>query len=204
MSFVRLAPFVPFSTWAFWVALSSVVLSSLLSSALQMCSTRPSLRLEQWFSVFLMLPPLNTVPHVVGNPSHKITLFVLHACDFATVRNCNASIWYAGYLVEDPKGLLNAQLQSSTLGMMSRLSCHSTVWLACGHVVDRSYKAWMCGLSYRQKLMCSVDGWGAEDLGSWGAGELGSWVCTLCLALLSSNLEGDCFYFPAVSDHSSD
>lgn len=25
-----------------------------------------------WFSTFLMLSPLNTVPHVVATPSHKI------------------------------------------------------------------------------------------------------------------------------------
>ena len=31
-----------------------------------------SLLQDQWFSTFLMLRPLNTVPHVVGTPSHKV------------------------------------------------------------------------------------------------------------------------------------
>lgn len=29
---------------------------------------------EQWFSTFLMLRPLKTVPHAVATPSHTITL----------------------------------------------------------------------------------------------------------------------------------
>ena len=43
--------------------------------------------LDQWFSTFLILRPFNTAPHVVVTPTHKIFLFLLHNCNFATVMN---------------------------------------------------------------------------------------------------------------------
>ena len=45
--------------------------------------------LKHWFSSSLMLRPLNTVPHVVVIPRHKIILLLLHSCNFATLVNCN-------------------------------------------------------------------------------------------------------------------
>lgn len=35
----------------------------------------------------------NTVPHVVVNSNHKLFLLVLLNCSFATVMNCNATIF---------------------------------------------------------------------------------------------------------------
>ena len=48
-----------------------------------------SVSLEQWFTTFLTLRPLNTVPHVVVAPNHKLVYLLLH---FATVMNHNLNI----------------------------------------------------------------------------------------------------------------
>ena len=41
-----------------------------------------------------MLRPLNTVPHVVVTPSHKIISLLLHNHNFVTVMDCNVNIDY--------------------------------------------------------------------------------------------------------------
>lgn len=49
---------------------------------------------RQWFSIFLILWPLNTVPHVVVTLSHKIILLLLYVCHkyiFSTIMNCNVN-----------------------------------------------------------------------------------------------------------------
>ena len=38
----------------------------------------------------------------VVTPNHKIVLLLLHNYNFATVMNCNMSIWYEGYLICNP------------------------------------------------------------------------------------------------------
>lgn len=58
--------------------------------------------LEQWFLTFLMLRPLNTVPHVVEISSHRIILLILYNSIFATVMNHVANTWYSWYLTWDP------------------------------------------------------------------------------------------------------
>lgn len=48
----------------------------------------PHITVGQWFSAFLMLPPLNTVPYIVVTPPPPtVTLFLLllHNCNFDTV-----------------------------------------------------------------------------------------------------------------------
>ena len=45
---------------------------------------------------------LYTVPHVVLTTTIKLFLFLLHNCNFATVRNCNGNIFGVRGL---PKGL---------------------------------------------------------------------------------------------------
>ena len=47
--------------------------------------------LTQCFSTFLMLPPLNTVPHVVVTPNHKIISLLLRDYNFANVMNHNVN-----------------------------------------------------------------------------------------------------------------
>jgi len=50
-----------------------------------------------------MLQPFNTAPHVVGTTGHKIILHLFQNCNFATVKNRNANIRCAGYLMCDPE-----------------------------------------------------------------------------------------------------
>ena len=47
--------------------------------------------LEQWFSIFLMLWPFNTVPHVVANHNHKFFSLLLHNCSFSSLLNRNVN-----------------------------------------------------------------------------------------------------------------
>lgn len=65
------------------------------------CSDSP-VTLGQWLSTFPMLWPLNKV-HVVMTPDHKIILFLLHNCDFATAVHHNINIWYAFTWYETPQ-----------------------------------------------------------------------------------------------------
>lgn len=58
--------------------------------------------IEQWFSSFLMMWHFNTTPHVVVTPNPKQFQCYFINCNFATVMNCNISIWYAGYLICGP------------------------------------------------------------------------------------------------------
>lgn len=55
--------------------------------------------LGQWFSTFLLLGPLDTVLHVVVTPNHKITLLLLHNCNFVIVMNPYERV------IQPPKGL---------------------------------------------------------------------------------------------------
>ena len=41
---------------------------------------------------FLMLQPLNTVPHVMVTPNQKTILLLLHNCNLVKVLNCNVNI----------------------------------------------------------------------------------------------------------------
>lgn len=50
--------------------------------------------LQQWFSAFLKLQPLNTVPHVVVTLNHKIISLPLLNCNSAIVMNCNVNICF--------------------------------------------------------------------------------------------------------------
>ena len=51
--------------------------------------------LEKWFSTFLMLQPIKTIPHVVVTPNLKIILLLFHNCNFANDTNGNVNISYA-------------------------------------------------------------------------------------------------------------
>lgn len=55
--------------------------------------------LSQWFPTSLMLRLFNTVPHVHEKPTKKMFSWLLHSCNFATVRIIMKSImqdiWYA-------------------------------------------------------------------------------------------------------------
>lgn len=48
--------------------------------------------LGQWFSTFLMLWPVNTIPHVAVTPNHKKIPLLLCACNFATFINSHANV----------------------------------------------------------------------------------------------------------------
>jgi hypothetical protein len=48
--------------------------------------------LGQWFSMFLMLQPLNTVPCIVVTPPITLFLLLLHKGNFFTVMNCNVNV----------------------------------------------------------------------------------------------------------------
>lgn len=50
----------------------------------------------------LMLWLFNTVPHVVVTLNHKIILLLLQNYNIATIMNCDAHIWYTGYLICRP------------------------------------------------------------------------------------------------------
>lgn len=54
--------------------------------------------LNQWFSIFLMLQPLNTTLRVVVTLNHKTISLLIHNCNFSTIMNHNVSdmqnIWY--------------------------------------------------------------------------------------------------------------
>ena len=52
------------------------------------------MRLEQWFSTFLMLWPFSTVPYVMVIPTVTGFLLLLHNCNFATVMDCNINIFW--------------------------------------------------------------------------------------------------------------
>ena len=79
-------------------------------------------RLGQWFSPFLTLQLSIPAPQVVGTPKHKVTLLLLHSCNFATVISGDANICYAGYLICDlcgcaiqPKGVMILRLRTAVL-----------------------------------------------------------------------------------------
>jgi len=50
--------------------------------------------LSQWFSIFLMLQPFNTIPHVIETPlpDPKIILLLLLSYNFASVLNHSVNI----------------------------------------------------------------------------------------------------------------
>lgn len=47
----------------------------------------PAQIVEQWFSIFPMVWPFNTVSHVVVSLGHKITLLLHHSYNFVIVMN---------------------------------------------------------------------------------------------------------------------
>lgn len=72
--------------------------------------------LEEWFLTFLMMRLLNTVPHAVGTPNHKVVSWLLHNCKF-NVMNCYINILHAGYLMCSPhKGITTYRLRATVLG----------------------------------------------------------------------------------------
>jgi hypothetical protein len=64
--------------------------------------------LEQWFSTFLKLQPLNTVPHGVVTPDHLFSL-LLHNCNFVTVMDHNVNT------LQTPKGVTTLRLRTTAL-----------------------------------------------------------------------------------------
>ena len=60
----------------------------------------------QWFSALLMLPPFNTVPHI---------LLLLYNCNFAAVMNHDINIWYTGYLICITKWVTTHRLRTTVV-----------------------------------------------------------------------------------------
>lgn len=54
----------------------------------------------QWFTTFLILWPINTVPAIMVTHNHKIISLLLHNCIFYFM-NHNVNVLYAGYLMYD-------------------------------------------------------------------------------------------------------
>jgi hypothetical protein len=48
--------------------------------------------LDQWFSVFLMMQPFNTVLHVVVTLNYNIISLLILNCNFTTIMNNNVNI----------------------------------------------------------------------------------------------------------------
>ena len=67
--------------------------------------------LHHYLTNVLMLWHFNIVPHVVVTHNHKITLLLLHKCNFAVV-NYNVNIWYSGYLVCKNKSNCDPQIEN--------------------------------------------------------------------------------------------
>lgn len=59
--------------------------------------------LYSWFSTLQILWPLDTVPHVIVIPIHKIISLLLLKCNFDTVVHCNVNTWFVGYLTQRPQ-----------------------------------------------------------------------------------------------------
>lgn len=78
------------------------------------------------FSTFLVLHPFKTVLHVAVTLNHKIIKFLLHNFNYVTARNCNVTMWYAGYPICDPQGIVAHRLR--------------TTYLACPHSCQEDYK----------------------------------------------------------------
>jgi hypothetical protein len=83
---------------------------------------------ERWLSVFLMLQPFNTVPHVMLSLDDNIILLLLHNCNFASGMNCNVNFWYAEYLMWDPKRVTTHRLRNAALDQSS----HQVTYLVSG------------------------------------------------------------------------
>jgi hypothetical protein len=64
-----------------------------------------------------MTQPLNTVPHVVITPNHKVISLLLYNCNFATLVNCNINIWYVEYLICDPGKDCSVPKESRSIGL---------------------------------------------------------------------------------------
>lgn len=50
--------------------------------------------IQQCISTFLMLPPFNTVPHIVVTANHNIISLLFQNINFAIIVNCNVDIWF--------------------------------------------------------------------------------------------------------------
>lgn len=93
--------------------------------------------LGQWFSIFLVLPPCNTVPYAVVTRNHKIILLLLPNYDFATVVNHNVK-----YLICDP---CERVVQPTPKGSATQVESCWCMWLQltnaqllCRHWVRQS------------------------------------------------------------------
>ena len=56
--------------------------------------TATEIKLQQWFSAFLMLQHFNKVSHVVMTSNDKILLLLLHTCKFATFVSHNVNLCF--------------------------------------------------------------------------------------------------------------
>lgn len=80
---------------------------------------------EQWFYIFPMLWPFNTVKYsnTVVTPNHKIISVLLHSCNLVTAMNHNVNIWYVTpvkRLLEPPKGCdLQVEIQCFNYALLS-------------------------------------------------------------------------------------
>ena len=70
-----------------------------------------------------MLQPFNTTPRVVVTPNHKIISLLHHNCNFATVMNHIANIWYAWYLLFNPQGGHDPQVENHWSRELKKRKC---------------------------------------------------------------------------------
>lgn len=63
-----------------------------------------------------MLQHFNTVLHAVVNPNRIIIILLLvHNCNFVTIMDQNANIWYEGDLICDPQRVQKPQIDTPVL-----------------------------------------------------------------------------------------
>lgn len=53
---------------------------------------------------------LNIVSHVVVIPKHDIILLIFHIFNLSTAMYCNLNIWFAGYVICNPKVVMNPKV----------------------------------------------------------------------------------------------
>lgn len=129
------------------------------------------LSLEQ-FPTFLTLRPLNTAPHAVVTPSHKIILLLLPNCNYAIVMHRNVNIWRSGSGALHPqaKKLFSRLLQ---LHRVSQLLDLFSTYLTAGEGDSRwgyttlQWVVWLTvGLSFPLGLSLCEGAFGSPS-GSW-------------------------------------
>ena len=74
-----------------------------------------TLFLDQWFSTFLTLWLINTVPHVGVTSSYNIILMQLHNYNYTTVVNCNIVSDMQGMRYATPVGVMTDRLGTTAL-----------------------------------------------------------------------------------------